>query len=98
MTQEKTISAISFPQKTLEATSVIALDQLEIRHRRFRMKRHLRLEDIPASQILKFEQPEAPPEVGGESPSMYYVKHRRLLNKPPPNALNQPLVLQMVVI
>ena len=51
-----------FSRKTLEATSVIALDQLETDIADLD-EEHLRLEDIPASQILKFEQPEAPPEL-----------------------------------
>lgn len=51
-----------FSRETLEATSVIALDQLEADIVDLE-ERHLRLEDIPASQILKFEQPEAPPEL-----------------------------------
>ena len=51
-----------FSKKTLEATSVIALDKLETDMAEMG-EGHLRLEDIPTSQILDFEQPDAPPEL-----------------------------------
>ena len=51
-----------FSRKTLEATLVIALDKLETYMAEIG-EGHVRLEDIPASQILEFEQPEASPEL-----------------------------------
>ena len=51
-----------FSRQTLKATSVIALDQLE-RDIPDGRAGQLRLEDIPSSYILDFEQPKAPPEL-----------------------------------
>ena len=51
-----------FCRRTLEATSVIALDGLEKGIGEIG-DRHLRLEDIPAPYILKFDRPNAPREL-----------------------------------
>ena len=52
----------SFCRKTLKATSVVALDQLDTDISDEEVK-NVRLEDIPASRMQEFKQPEASPEL-----------------------------------
>ena len=51
-----------FDCEVLEATSVVALDQLDLELDDLE-KRNLRLEDIPVSKLKEFKSPEAPPDL-----------------------------------
>ena len=55
-----------FSQEVLEATSIVALDGLDLELDEYE-KRSLRLEDIPVLQLQVFQSPEAPADLVGEA-------------------------------